>query len=743
MNAERETARFIPDGAKTRLSRDWFPGEWLEPVRPDIRKPFLERYTVVMGRLMADYLRHQGVLTSSDARQDDDDAIDYGNDFMNLCLIVDQPHTFPVGARNLRTLGYEPDESTVTQAAMALQMEFDEFVDVIRSLPVDTDRPAFTRMVQDRYGYDGDIESEGLLHALAARAAKRLAEDEFVLWTAAETALGSDPVNAVSDRLLAWTSGDHHGDQRGDSTEAAFRTSRDNWIRRVSENRRNTPRSRDEVLRWCHWHTVLRIAWNHERVSEGEEWQRLITRMTIVHRTISRVYARWCDMMPDESDTVQLNLVVRSIASDPDFAESGIVPLCNKIAAGTEPEPDGQTEAMRRVVDYLCVGRRVESKGSTASELIYVGLRKAICGHETYGGRHVDLHGEDYRRYTEMMTGEPASSQDHATVWLFPRMEEQLATMRMRQSYDEDMGRHWQTGRDTEYTDDESLLFHRGADPAVSEWLASETVHTAATDGHGHFLSYRAADPVATYQDINAWRLGRALETYEGARTWGSGSRLAQLYRDRGHLNKQGGRALDRSIRDYALAARGTNDAVQYIAAICGLGAMLRTPQGTETFIKLMDACNGRRDDRFRKSCWTLIRAARTKRMRLTVPTAGGRRISPRLLAVHTADPDERTLVVSELKLVNLVRAFQTVGVDEAKRLLAGDRSIASMIDLAEHYVHDTVTAAVAGLARHDRRWSIIRPMPLTCLGSHMDADGACVFGRTAASTPITNGTHQ
>ncbi|RSX52610.1 hypothetical protein [Bifidobacterium callimiconis] len=746
------TARFVPNGTKTRLSHDWFPDEWLEPVHPDIRRPFLERYATVMGRLMADYLRHQGVLPASpatDGPHDDDtadDAVDYGNDFTNLCLIVDQRHTFPIGSRNLRTLGYEPDESVVSQAAMALQMAFDEFVDAIQALPPDTDRAAFTCMVKERYGYDGDIESEELLHALAIRAARHLAEDEFALWADEESVLGADPVKAASDRLTAWTADDRHDNAETiDAVSAAFRSSRDDWLRRVGESRRNTPRSRDEVLRWCHWHAVLSLAWQRERAGEGEEWQRLIARMTIVHRTVSRIYSRWCDMMPDESDTVQLNLSVRAIASDPDFAEMGLVPLCNKLATGNEPEPAGFAEAMHRVVDYLCVGRRVEPSGGTSSELIYVGLRKAICGHAAYGGRHVNLHGEDYRRYVEMMTGSPSTNQDHATVWLFPNMEERLAAMRMRQTF-ESVSSEWHSPVPAEHLDAEALRFHRRADPAVSEWLAAETVHTAATDGHGHFLSYRAADPVAAYQDVNAWRLGHALETYEGARTWGSGSRLAQLYRDRGHLNKQGERALDRSIRDYAITARGMNDAVQYIAAVCGLGAMLHSTQGVETFIRLMDACDGRRDDRFRKACWTLTRAARSKRLRLTIPDTTGRQIGPQLLADHTADDAGRTLVVGELKLVNLVRAFQPVGADEAKRLLADSRNIASMLDLAEHYVHDTVATAITGLARHDRRWAAIRPQPLACVGSRMTADGVCAFGRTTAAattTPTMNGNHR
>ncbi|OXM99638.1 hypothetical protein Tam10B_2115 [Bifidobacterium vansinderenii] len=138
------------------------------------------------------------------------------------------------------------------QAAMALQVEFDEFVDAIRVLPPDTDRQTFTRMVEERYEYDDDIESEELLHTLAIRAARHLAEDEFSLWIDEESILGTDPVRALSDRLTAWATDDRSADgdqdidteQSDDAASAAFQSSRDDRFRKACWTLIRTARSK-------------------------------------------------------------------------------------------------------------------------------------------------------------------------------------------------------------------------------------------------------------------------------------------------------------------------------------------------------------------------------------------------------------------------------------------------------------------------------------------------------------------
>lgn len=825
------------DDRMRRLSDDWYPGEWLEPVEPDIVKPFLERYMDGMSRRMAAYLRMQGADGDMDGMPDESDESDgaapprrtRGIDFLNLCLIIDQDHTFSVGGRNLAASGYEPDEETTAYAAMTLQLEFDGFVDFVAGLDPHIDRRGFVTALREAYGYEGDIDSPALLGVLASRAAARMAREMLRRWSASFPAYASDAdgerhdgedtggivddawLRAVRGRLGAWgLRGDLMDDKSGVAVRvetrhaagvdpaAMLESARGHWVRRIAGARRNTPRRRDDVAAWCVAHATLEAVWRADRQAydarwhgvdvtardsrtfdalppladeadttvtadgglDGSSWNTLMGRMTVAHRRVSRAYARWCDMMPTADDTAEIRLAARAVADDPAFTDRVLAAACNaRIRGGAAPAGDAR-EAMRMLLAYACVGLTVSLDGSRASspsspgmadttapgEYVYVGLRNAILGYAGYRGRRCSLSGREYRDYVALIAGgqgaSPAGDDGRHDVWIFPAMEERFATVqgemetRVRAATAAGFDLDAAAGTDAAMPD-AWWRFHDVADKAVSRWLGGETIHAAAVDGHGHTLAYRASNPVAAYQDVNAWRLGEALERYEGERVWGGGGRLADLYRDRGHLSKSGGKAADRSIRDYAASAQGAGDAVQYLAAVTGLGAMLESERSVELFIRLIDLCDERGGERFRKSCWTLIRVAKTKRMRLTVPCAHGRRVGAKLLALALDDPQRAAETEHELKIANLRRAFGKADDD------AGDT--ARMIDMAEHTVRGVVLAAFARLRAADRRWAATRVAPAACIGSLIDpaSDGACVFRDAAAASGTYRDDHR
>lgn len=792
------------EGQRVRLSEQWWPGEWLEPVEPDIAKPFLERYMIGMAKRMADYLRAQG---AAETEPDDVDGPDEtgakprGVDFLNLCLIVDQDHTFPIGERNLARGDYEPDEESAAYAAMTLQLEFDQFVDFVGGLDQSVDRRGFVDALAERYGYEGDIESGKLLSVLASRAAERMADERAHVWFGEQAHTVTEMVRT---QLIAWgletADGDAADGQARDMAVAAVR----HWTRCVGRSRRHTPRARAEVMRWCLWHAVLETVWRREeraydarwrgvdqsqrdsrRMGElassaddgvpldGGRWNTLMGRMMAAHRKVSRGYSRWCDMMPDEHDIAGLRLASRLIADDPAMLERVLFAVCNAMTRGDTQPPANAGEAMDMLLAYACVGMTVnlgddpacrtvdDDRGRAPGEYTYVGLRNAILGYRGYQGIRRTSGMEQYREYRSMVSAAPSRAgawdQDtdaRKTVWIFPAMADAQGlrfggvdahggAWSPNGAHDGLWGVDGQTSVDPD-ADARSRRFHQVADKAVSRWLAAETVHAEAVDGHGHTLAYRGADPVATYQDVNAWRLGDALERFEGEAVWGSGGRLAALYRDRGHLSKGGGEATDRSVRDYAATARGVSDVVQYLAAVAGLGAMLESRESIETFMRLIDLCDRKSDERFRKSYWTLIRIGKAKRLRLTVPSAYGRRVGVRLMASALDEPKRLRETWHELKIDNLRRAFGLAaigGMDDADGMRW--RDLAAMVDAAEHTVRGVVTSAVAKLAATDRRWAALRTNELECVGSRIrpDTDGVCVFHRNDAGHTTGKGT--
>ncbi|PJM74955.1 hypothetical protein [Bifidobacterium simiarum] len=815
------------DDRTRRLSDEWYPGEWLEPVEPDIIGPFLERYISGMSRRMAAYLRAQGVpddgTVASGGVSSDDNGIGggivrhpYDVTFLNLCLIIDQEHTFPIGERNLSDGVYEPDEETAMETGLMLHLEFDRFVDFIAGLDPRLDRRGFVAALSGAYGYEGDIDSADFLAVLAARTAKRMASERLRAWAGASV-LGDDDsvVRNASDggsadawdrvaqaRLMSWgftnddpTSPPHDGSA---NPVAALERARDHWMRCVADSRRHIPRARRDVETWCVWHTVLETVWRADEAAydarwadvprperdpqrfdearsavetigpsalDGAAWNTLLRRMMTVHRRVSRGYAQWCDMMPDERDTAMILLSVRAIADDPVFLERVLAAACNTLTRGDRETPSDARGAMRMLLAYACVGRVVNMGASSdagadadgpgtgamktdgdgaVGEYTYVGLRNAILGYAGYGGVRRTLAPDEYRDYLALVSsgspsGRPRSSSDASesgrrAVWVFPGMAdrydsvrgEMSARIREAMAAGLDMSESFSGGSDIP---ESWWRFHAVADKAVSRWLGGETVHALAVDGHGHALAYRSTNPVAAYQDVNAWRLGEALERYEGSVVWGSGRRLADLYRDRGHLSKSGGKAIDRSIRDYAASARGAFDAVQYLAAVTGLGMMLTKTETVEVFARLIDACDKGGGERFRKSCWTLIRIAKAKRLRLTVTGAHGRHVGARLMELVLSDPERLAEAEREFKIANLRRALET-GTDSLTVEEMDWRGLARMVDSAEHMVRDTVLSAFARLRVADRRWAAIRIGPIDCVGSLIDpeSDGVCVF---------------
>ncbi|KAA8817617.1 hypothetical protein EMB92_03475 [Bifidobacterium callitrichos] len=818
----------IRSSARVRLSESWFPGEWLEPVHPDIVRSFLQDYGIAMGKLMTRYLRDQGVddgigedpsgrsagdvCDTPDCESDNGhDHLALGVDFMNICLIIDQKHTFPIQTRNLARIGYEPDEESVMEATLAIQSEFDGFVDFIAGLPADIDRREFVVAVEREYGFDGDIESMTMLRTLAKRAAEELAKKTVRGWFAAS----AEPSNATSELIARWRldspsepsmmlamagtpSSDGYA-SKNPTVPERLRDAMSSWARCVAGNRRNTPRRREQVLSWCVWHAVLSAVWKRERMAYDEHWRgvdqssrdprcycaladaihedadrvgvavgrgtdeetddgvldgglwnQLMARMFFVHRAVSRGYSRWCDLMPPEGDVAQLRLACRMIADDPSFIDVTLFALCNALIYDRIDPPSTARKAMRNLFDYACVSRMVASPGggSGVREYAYVGLRKAICGYAGYRGERRELSGASYERYLAMIGKKSdggSRGRTSKSVWVYPGMADWYATSDARDTIVSGVSEVL-AGNDA-YEDDAMSdavwRFHQASDRAVSEWLASETVHATGLDGHGHFLSYRAADPVSPYQDVNAWRLGTALERYEGTVMWGSGSRLARLYRERGHLSKQGGQVTDRGVRDYAISARGTGDAIQYIASVAGFGGLLASERGVELLARLVDACDANGGDRFHKACWTLIRLARYKRHRLTVPCGTGRRAGMRLLdaamGAKGRSDGAKDALVSELKLVNLLRTFHRMEVSTAKTMISNmeSRDVADMIDLAEHIVHDTAQAVCIRLRSAGRIPASVRPTPLDCIGMHTGAfvEVECVFGRGLHAT--------
>ncbi|PLS26059.1 hypothetical protein [Bifidobacterium parmae] len=827
------------DDRTRRLSDDWYPGEWLEPVDPDIVGPFLERYMAGMSRRMAAYLRAQGAADAGiPGTGTDGNAAGrrrtHGVDFLNLCLIVDQEHTFPIGERNLADGVYEPDEETAMAAAMMLQLEFDRFVDFVAALDPHIDRRGFVDALRDAYGYEGDIDSEDFLDLLASRTAERMARERLRDWSRRPVDGGAGPDTApdawertVRTRLASWGLRDAAPEVvasrdagRGDGMDpaAALERAESHWIRCVAGARRHTPRTRRDVASWCVWHAVLdavrqedrraydarwrgvdtpdrdarrfdasstpiaddaTAAWDgshgtgapgarHAHHShhglDGSAWNTLMGRMVVTHRRVSRGYARWCDMMPGENDIAGIRLAVRAIADTPAFEDRTLAAACNALVRGDAEPPRDAYEATRMLLAYACVGRVVNLDGGVAQdarddgaaadpddapgEYVYVGLRNAILGYAGYGGVRRTLAPDEYRDYVALVSGGGTRGADGRThdsrrraVWMFPGMEDRLdsvrtsmtAQMREAMTAGYDLG---ETGGDASPMPESWWRFHDMADKAVSRWLGGETVHALAADGHGHTLAYRSTNPVAAYQDVNAWRLAGALERYEGERGWGSGGRLADLYRDRGHLSKSGGRAVDRSIRDYADSARGAADAVQYLAAVTGLGMMLGSDTSVEAFVRLIDLCDERGGEACRKSLWTLIRVAKAKRLRLTVPGPHGRHVGVRLMAIMLSDPERLAEAEREFKIANLRRALGTVrgGDGGGGDGVGGDadawRGIARDIDAAEHVVRGVALAAFARLRAADRRWTTIRVAPPDCVGARIDpaSDGACVF---------------
>lgn len=834
------------DDRTRRLSDDWYPGEWLEPVDPDIVGPFLERYMAGMSRRMAAYLRTQGAAdaglpgTAAGTRDTGGNAAGrrraYGVDFLNLCLIVDQERTFPIGERNLADGVYEPDEETAMVAAMMLQLEFDRFVDFVAALDPHIDRRGFVAVLRDAYGYEGDIDSADFLDLLASRTAERMAGERLCDWSRrpVDDAAGPDTSagtweRTVRSRLAAWGLPDAASDVvssrdagRGDGvdSDAALERAESHWTRCVAGARRHTPRARRDVASWCVWHAVLDVVrrtdrhaydtrWrgvdtpgrdarrfdmlpapddaiaardgshgtdipasrhpHHSRHGlDGSAWNTLMGRMVVTHRRVSRGYARWCDMMPGENDIAGIRLAVRAIADAPAFEDRTLAAVCNALVRGDVEPPRDAREAVRMLLAYACVGRVVSLDGEAAraggaaaenttastaanpgdapGEYVYAGLRNAILGYAGYGGVRRTLAPDEYRDYVALVSGGGTRGADgrahdprRRAVWMFPGMEDRFDSVRasMQTRVREAMAAGYDLGEsgDASSMPESWWRFHDTADKAVSRWVGGETVHALAVDGHGHTLAYRSTNPVAAYQDVNAWRLAGALERYEGERGWGSGGRLADLYRDRGHLSKSGGRAVDRSIRDYADSARGAVDAVQYLAAITGLGMMLGSDQSVETFVRLIDLCDERGGERFRKSLWTLIRVAKSKRLRLTVPGAHGRHVGVRLMAIVLSDAERLAEAEREFKIANLRRALGTVHDGDDAADLGDDaadawRAIARDIDAAEHVVRGIALAAFARLRVADRRWTAIRVTPADCVGSRIDpaSDGACVF---------------
>ncbi|WP_034530455.1 hypothetical protein [Bifidobacterium stellenboschense] len=860
MNIAVTGHRRIPDAASTarapspwkrpsaddrtrRLSDDWYPGEWLEPVDPDIVGPFLERYMAGMSRRMAAYLRAQGAAdaglpgTRAGTGGTGTDAAGrrraYGVDFLNLCLIVDQERTFPIGERNLADGVYEPDEETAMAAAMMLQLEFDRFVDFVAALDPHIDRRGFVAALRDAYGYEGDIDSSDFLDLLASRTAERMAGERLRDWSRrpVDAAAGPDVAagaweRTVRSRLAAWglrdaapdtASSRDTGRNDGVDAVAALERAESHWTRRVAGTRRHTPRARRDVASWCVWHAVLDVVrrtdrhaydvrWRgvdtperdarrfdtlpapddaiaardgshgtgvhtsrHSRHSrhglDGSAWNTLMGRMVVTHRRVSRGYARWCDMMPGENDIAGIRLAVRAIADTSAFADRTLAAVCNALVRGDVEPPCDAREAARMLLAYACVGRVVNLDGArdegaaaaaddAPGEYVYVGLRNAILGYAGYGGARRTLAPDEYRDYVALVSGGETRGTDgrahdprRRAVWMFPGMEDRFGSVRasMQARVREAMAAGYdlgETGGDASPMPESWWRFHDMADKAVSRWLGGETVHALAVDGHGHTLAYRSTNPVAAYQDVNAWRLAGALERYEGERGWGSGGRLADLYRDRGHLSKSGGRAVDRSIRDYADSARGAVDAVQYLAAVTGLGMMLGSDQSVETFVRLIDLCDERGGERFRKSLWTLICVAKSKRLCLTVPGAHGRHVGVRLMAIMLSDPERLAEAEREFKIANLHRALGTVRDGDRAADVEDDaadveddaadawRGIARDIDAAEHVVRGVALAAFTRLRAADRRWTAIRVTPADCVGSRIDpaSDGACVF---------------
>lgn len=859
------------DDRTRRLSDDWYPGEWLEPVEPDIVGPFLERYMIGMSARMTAYLRAQGAMDAGIPGEGNGvggvDAVGAGTDgsgrpraygvgFLNLCLIVDQEHTFPIGERNLADGGYEPDEETAMAAAMMLQFEFDRFVDFVAGLDPHINRRGFIAALRDAYGYEGDIDSADFLGVLASRTAERMAGERLRAWSGVSALGGSDAwALRVRACLASW------GLTDADATDpaAALGRARDHWTRCVSGSRRHTPRARRDVETWCVWHAVLETVWRADEAAydarwagtpqserdpqrfgeevsavtsagktvpspstnpssataapappsglDGSAWNTLIGRMTAVHRRVSRGYARWCDMMPDAYDMATLRLSVRAIADDGVFLDRVLAAACNAITRGDRATPSDARDAMGMLLAYACVGRVVNMGASGGNpgagsgvvppvgvgdgpvgEYTYVGLRNAILGYAGYGGARRTLAPDEYRDYLALVSpdgrpsggasGETSHGVSHApadslrpphgdgqaagesgrrAVWVFPGMAdrydsvrgEMTARIREAMAVGADVG---DSPSDVSTIPESWWRFHAVADKAVSRWLGGETVHALAVDGHGHALAYRSTNPVAAYQDVNAWRLAEALERYEGSVVWGSGGRLADLYRDRGHLSKSGGRAVDRSIRDYADSARGADGAVQYLAAVTGLGMMLAKPETVETFNRLVDMCDEHGGERFHKSCWTLIRIAKSKRMRLTVTGAHGRHVGVKLMELLLSDPERLAEARREFKIMNLARALGTDAghVDTEHGDTADWHGLARMIDAAEHVVRGTVLAAFARLRARDRRWAAIRVAPIDCVGSRIDAesDGACVLhagsgGDRARGMAGTTGTEE
>ncbi|KAB7791441.1 hypothetical protein [Bifidobacterium leontopitheci] len=889
------------DDRSRRLSDAWYPGEWLEPVEPDIVKPFLERYMIGMSERMAAYLRAQGA--SLDDGPDAGPGTSRGVDFLNLCLIVDQEHTFPIGERNLADGTYEPDEETTMYAAMMLQREFDRFIDFVAGLDPRIDRRGFVAALNEAYGFAGDIDSDAFLSALASRAAGQMARERLRQWaggvtcgdrlsapcgagddaagegSAGNSATGDDAAGddgsgddagwqdaweavalryagawglaggAVSGRAASTVRGRRSSCRSG--MPAALERARTHWVKCVSGTKRHTPRLRRDVELWCIWHAVLETVWHADEqaydarwgrtpqserdsrrfdglapwtaasgvadgtgsgtsanagdggvsdggvavdgaalgdagsddVPDGTSWNTLMGRMTVTHMRVSRGYARWCDMMPQERDVAQIRLAARAIADDAAFLGRVLFAVCNALTRGGET-PRNAGEAMRMMLAYACIGKTVRMGGGStpaggeAGEYVYVGLRNAILGYGGYQGVRRTLAADEYRDYVTLVSGGAAdgpsygdmaeaadddtddiggaarsvassvassSAQDsrRRSVWVFPGMADRYESVKDEMTSRAAQATFGASGVPGVPGDDDGepeagimpeswWRFHRVADQAVSRWIGGETIHAEAVDGHGHTLAYRSTNPIAAYQDVNAWRLGEALERYEGESGWGSGGRLADLYRDRGHLSKGGGKASDRSIRDYAVSARGVGDAVQYLAAVAGLGMMLGSSDSVEMFVRLIDLCDARGGETFRKACWTLIRVAKAKRLRLTVPSAHGRRIGIRLLAWTLADPERLAEAAKEFKIVNLARAL-----GEGTATIENWRDVARMIDAAEHTVRGTMLAAFAKLRAGDRRWAQIRVMPAECVGSLIDGgdEGVCAWHTAAAST--------
>lgn len=918
---------------RMRLSEDWWSGEWLEPVHPDIVRPFVERYLTTMATMRADYLRAQLALIARTEGTDDTDAwegdtpepddaqssADAGADaglgnarrsvsFLNLCLIVDQEWTFPVGTRNLRAIGYRPSEEGYAEASMALREEFDRFADFLTGLGPTPGRREVAEAIERKYHYEGDIESWRFLDALARRASRRLAADMLDRWAARSQAAirGDDaangtedagPVGKVTHTLSQWglPLAERDGTLPGtDSTTenlAAYRAdprqawerAKKHWCDCIGRSVRHTPRSRDDVLRWCVRDATLGEVWEAERATwqarqewkrrqllrtgkhaakaeapespvvappddgtiadedsdvmativtgalDGGIWDVLLARMRAVHLKVSQGYAKWSPLMPGagEEDAAARAKVCEIIAATPEFRDHALFATCNALVRGTATEPGDAAEAMRLLLACACARVMVPGTpgdGTDSGELAqyaYVGLARVIRSYPPYEGRCRTLGPDAYRQYLTMIGKKPKADETddgrRHTVWVFPSMGRELDG-----KTDESGRESWQVradevsakqgshgtegmgigltsgdGSDDDIGRDESWSrFHAVTDDAVNTWLGTETVHAAGLDGHGHTLSYRSKDPVVTYQDVNAWRLGEALERYEGPAAWGSGGRLADLYRTRGHLDKGGKPAADRSVRDYAASARGTADAIQYLAAITGLGAMgmLADAERVERFIRIIDRCGqrlgGPAADRFGKAQWSLINVAKDKRHRLTVLDETGRRASAVALlvamdvtirkagtdggdatAAPAGDPDAIARMARSLKIDRLLRAW---GVTDAKGISGGGYgprdwlTVANAIDLAEHTMRSAVhglmrkelggphrtadgrppaAAAAADQALGRSRWlARLAATPMPCLGQAMTAligndDGTCLFHRSATDrSATTNG---